>query len=151
MNIKRKQSPRDSREGGYTLLEVLAVLTLLAAMLTLVAPNVIKQLQSGRIKATEAQINAMKSVLNAYYLDNGRYPTTEQGLKALLEKPSLPPVPDNWNGPYLDGTQVPKDAWGSELQYKCPGEHNTDRYDLFSYGADKKEGGQGGDADVTNW
>lgn len=153
MNCKKTlaQSRRVSAEAGYTLLEVLAVLTLLAAMLTLVAPNVIKQLQTGQIKAAQAQINAMKSVLNAYYLDNGSYPSIEQGLKALVEKPSVPPVPDNWNGPYLDGNQIPKDPWGVDLKYIYPGVKNPDRYDLFSYGADKKEGGEGGDADVGNW
>lgn len=138
-------------ESGYTLLEILAVLTLLAAILTLVAPNVIKQLQNGQVKAARAQINAMKSVLNSYYIDNSCYPTTEQGLKALIEKPTIPPVPENWNGPYLEDKQIPKDPWGVELIYRSPGIHNPDKYDLYTLGSDKKEGGSGDAADIGNW
>ncbi|NLY74819.1 MAG: type II secretion system major pseudopilin GspG [Firmicutes bacterium] len=138
-------------ERGYTLLEVLGVLTLLAALLTLVAPNVIREVQKGQVKAAQAQIQSLKSVLNSYYLDNSCYPTTEQGLKALIEKPTVPPIPDNWNGPYLDDKKVPKDPWGQELRYICPGVRNPEGYDLFSYGSDKKEGGEGNDADIGNW
>jgi len=138
-------------ESGYTLLEILAVLTLLAAILTLVAPNVVKQLQSGQVKTARAQINAMKSVLNAYYLDNSCYPTTEQGLRALIEKPTIPPIPENWNGPYLEDKQIPKDPWGAELIYRCPGIHNPDKYDLYTLGSDKKEGGTSDAADIGNW
>jgi len=144
--IQEKRSER-----GYTLLEVLGVLTLLAALLTLVAPNVIREVQKGQVKAAQAQIQSLKSVLNSYYLDNSCYPTTEQGLKALIEKPTIPPIPDNWNGPYLDDKKIPKDPWGQELRYICPGVRNPESYDLFSYGSDKKEGGEGNDADIGNW
>jgi len=138
-------------ERGFTLLEIIGVLTLLAAIITLVAPNVIKQTQKGQIKAAYAQINALKSVINAYYLDNGDYPTTEQGLKALIEKPTVPPIPDNWNGPYLEDNKIPKDPWGRELIYEKPGKHNPNSYDLYTLGSDKKEGGEGVNADIGNW
>lgn len=138
-------------EQGYTLLEVVAVLTLMAALLTLVTPNIIKELKKGQAKAARAQVQSLKNVLNSYYMDNSCYPTTEQGLKALVEKPTIPPVPETWNGPYLEDKSIPRDPWGEELRYICPGNHNPDRYDLYSLGSDKKEGGEGNDADIGNW
>ena len=138
-------------ERGFSLIEILAVLALLAIILTMVAPNVIKQFQNGKAQATINQVNSLKSVLNAYYMDNGAYPSSEQGLKALAEKPSIAPVPDNWNGPYLDEGKLPKDSWNNELKYECPGKHNPEKYDLYSLGADNKEGGTGQNADVSNW
>lgn len=144
--IRKKKS-----EQGYTLLEVVAVLTLMAALLTLVTPNIIKELKKGQIKAARAQVQSFKNVLNSYYMDNSCYPTTEQGLKALIEKPTIPPVPESWNGPYLEDKNIPRDPWGEELRYLCPGVHNPDKYDLYSLGSDKKEGGEGSDADIGNW
>ena len=138
-------------EQGYTLLEVVAVLTLMAALLTLVTPNIIRELKKGQVKAARAQVQSLKNVLNSYYMDNSCYPTTEQGLKALVEKPTIPPVPETWDGPYLEDKNIPRDPWGEELRYTCPGLHNPDRYDLYSYGSDKKEGGEGNDADIGNW
>ncbi|HEX3044525.1 MAG TPA: type II secretion system major pseudopilin GspG [Bacillota bacterium] len=138
-------------EGGYTLIEILAVLTLLAFIITMVAPNIINSLQNGQIKAAKSQISSTENVLNAYYLDNSAYPTTEQGLKALIEKPTAPPIPDNWNGPYLQKNRIPADPWGHELHYASPGTRNTDTYDLFSYGKDNAEGGTGANADIGNW
>ncbi len=138
-------------EQGYTLIEILAVLALLAFILTLVAPNVINNLQKGQISAAKAQISASESVLNSYYLDNSTYPTTEQGLKALLEKPGIPPVPENWNGPYLEKKKMPQDPWGRELKYQSPGTHNPQSYDLYTLGKDNTEGGNGADADIGNW
>lgn len=138
-------------EAGFTLLEILGVLTLLAAIITLVAPNVIKQTQKGQIKAAQAQVNSLKAVLNSYYLDNSAYPSTEQGLKALYEKPTVPPIPENWNGPYLEENKLPKDPWGRELKYVCPGTHNPDKFDIFTLGSDNAEGGEGSNADFGNW
>ena len=139
------------KEDGYTLIEILAVLTLLAFIITMVAPNIINSLQNGQVKAAKSQISSTENVLNSYYLDNSAYPTTEQGLKALIEKPSASPVPENWNGPYLQKNKIPADPWGHELHYKSPGEHNQDTYDLFSYGKDNAEGGTGANADIGNW
>ena len=138
-------------EQGFTLLEIVAVLTLMAALLTMVTPNIIKELKKGQIKAAKAQIQSLKTVLNSYYMDNSCYPSTEQGLKALVEKPSIPPVPENWDGPYLEDKRIPKDPWGVEIRYISPGSRNTDKYDLYSLGSDKKEGGEGNDADIGNW
>jgi general secretion pathway protein G len=138
-------------ESGFTLLEILGVLTLLAAIIALVAPNVIKQTEKGQIKTAQVQINSLKAVLNSYYLDNSAYPTTEQGLKALYEKPVTPPVPENWNGPYLEENKIPKDPWGREIKYQCPGTHNSDKYDIYTLGSNNTEGGTGSNADFGNW
>jgi general secretion pathway protein G len=138
-------------ESGFTLLEILGVLTLLAAIIALVAPNVIKQTQKGQIKAAQAQVNSLKTVLNSYYMDNSMYPTTEQGLKALYEKPTVPPIPENWNGPYLEEKKIPKDSWGHEIKYVCPGTHNPDKFDVYTLGSDNAEGGEGSNADYGNW
>src|SRR6516225_7569473 len=94
-------------ENGFTLLEILAVLTLLAFIVTMVAPNIINNLQKGQINAVKSQVSSTENVLNSYYLDNSGYPTTEQGLKALIEKPTIPPIPENWNGPYLQKNKIP--------------------------------------------
>jgi general secretion pathway protein G len=139
------------REAGYTMIEILAVLTLLAVLIMMVAPNIINSLTQGKIKATKTQIEATNNVLTNYFMDNGRYPATEQGLKALIEKPSIPPIPDNWAGPYLQKNVIPKDGWNHDLHYVYPGVHNTERYDLFSYGQDNAEGGTAANADLGNW
>ena len=144
-----KKERRD--EQGYTLIEILAVLTLLAIIITLVAPNIINNLQKGQLSAMKSQISATENVLNSYYLDNSCYPTTEQGLKALIEKPTVPPIPDNWNGPYLQKNKVPADPWGHELHYVSPGVHNPQSYDLYSLGRANTEGGTGVDATIGNW
>lgn len=138
-------------ERGYTLIEIIAVLALLAFIMTLVAPSIVGNLQKGQISAAKTQINATESVLNSYYLDNSAYPTTEQGLKALIEKPSIPPVPENWNGPYMEKKKVPQDPWGHELRYISPGVHNPQSYDLFTLGRDNAEGGSGSNAEIGNW
>jgi general secretion pathway protein G len=138
-------------ENGFTLLEILAVLTLLAFIVTMVAPNIINNLQKGQINAAKSQVSSTENVLNSYYLDNSSYPTTEQGLKALNEKPTAPPIPENWNGPYLQKNKIPSDPWGHELKYTAPGIHNPESYDLFSLGKDNTEGGTGANADIGNW
>ena len=138
------------REAGFTIIEILAVLTLIAFILLMVAPNIMRNLQQGKITATKAQISATENVLNNYYMDNGNYPSTEQGLRALIEKPSGVPPSENWNGPYLMRKVIPSDAWGRELHYQCPAEHNTDTFDLSSYGQDNAAGGSDANADLGN-
>ena len=139
------------KENGFTLLEILAVLTLLAFLVTMVAPNIINNLQKGQINAVKSQVSSTENVLNSYYLDNSCYPSTEQGLKALIEKPSAPPIPEDWNGPYLQKNKIPSDPWGHELKYTQPGQHNPQSYDLYSLGKDNADGGTGANADVGNW
>lgn len=138
-------------EAGYTLIEILAVLALLAVLMLMVAPNIIDNLNKGKVSATINQIAATENILTNYFMDNGCFPTTEQGLKALIEKPTLPPVPETWAGPYTNKKNLPTDGWNKELHYIYPGVHNPDKYDLFSYGADNAEGGTKYNADIGNW
>lgn len=138
-------------QAGFTLLEILAVLVLLAFIMAMVTPEITKRFQEGQIRATRAQIEATVSALQSYQMSTGMYPTTEQGLRALFEKPTIPPIPERWNGPYTNKKSVPKDAWGNELHYVCPGVHNPDSFDLFSLGRDNTEGGTGINEDIGNW
>lgn len=104
----------------------------------------------GRVSATKNQIAATDNILTSYFMDNGCYPTTSQGLNALLEKPKGPGT-EKWAGPYTSAKGIPTDAWERELHYRCPGIHNPDQYDLWSYGADGEKGGTGWNADIGNW
>jgi len=132
---------------GFTLIELMVVVIILGILAAIVLPKFTGRTEQARIKAAESQIQVFSTALEAYELDNGRYPTTEQGLQALVKKPTIPPIPNNWRGPYLQ-KKIPKDPWGNPYIYKCPGTHNPSSYDLYSYGPDGKEGG--GD-DITNW
>ncbi|MGE5549057.1 MAG: type II secretion system major pseudopilin GspG [Bacteroidota bacterium] len=137
-------------EQGFTLIEITAVLILLAAFALLVGPTVLKSVDKGRANVARTQIASLKTVLNTYKLENGSYPTTDQGLAALYEKPTIPPIPENWDGPYLDDP-IKNDPWNRPYVYICPGQHNKQSYDILSYGADGAEGGEGINADITNW
>jgi general secretion pathway protein G len=132
------------REKGFTLIELLIVMIILGLLAALVAPKLFQKVGSSKQKAAKAQIALFESALDAFRLDVGRYPTTEEGLQALVKNPGLP----KWDGPYLP-KGVPKDPWGNDYVYKCPGEHGE--YDLYSLGADGKEGGEGENADIVSW
>jgi len=136
-----------NRRKGFTFIEIMVVVIILGILAAIVLPKFTGRTEQARIKAAESQIQVFSTALDAYELDNGRYPTTEQGLEALVKKPTIPPIPTNWQGPYLQ-KKIPKDPWGHPYIYKCPGTHNPKSYDLYSYGPDGKEGG--GD-DITNW
>lgn len=138
------------QEAGFTLLEILVVVVIIGVLATFVAPNIFNRVGESYQVATQNQMAIFKTALELYRLDNGRYPTTDQGLQALISKPSLPPVPGNWSQPYLD-EDVPKDPWGNSYIYKCPGEKKPAKYDLISYGRDGVPGGEGEDADISNW
>ncbi len=137
-----------SREG-FTLIEILVVITVISLLAALVAPNVFRHVATAKDATAKSQIEMLGSALDAYRLDNGRYPTTEQGLEALWEEPTTDPRPNNWKGPYLR-KQVPKDPWGNAYVYTSPGEAHTWGFDLLSYGADGVVGGEGEDADISN-
>lgn len=144
----RKDSRRS--ESGFTILEILAVLLLLAALYAIVGTAVGQQIENGRRSATKVQIGIFKNLLKSYKIDNGTFPTSEQGLEALAKKPASQPEPPNWNGPYADD-DIPKDPWGHAYVYRCPGTHNPDTYDVYSLGSDGKEGGEKDAADIGNW
>lgn len=138
---------RGGREG-FTLIEILVVIVVISLLAALVAPNVFRHVGTAKDAAARSQIEMLGAALDAYRLDNGRYPTTEQGLQALWEEPTLEPRPTKWRGPYLR-KPVPLDPWDRPYIYVYPGERNPNGYDLMSLGADGVEGGEGEDADIT--
>ena len=134
---------------GFTLIEVLVVIVVIAVLASFVAPSLFRNVDDARVATAKAQIASFETALDAYRLDTGRYPTSAQGLAALNARPSVD-APATWNGPYLRKA-VPLDPWGHPYTYVAPGIVNPQAYDLVSYGADGKPGGDGKDADLTSW
>jgi general secretion pathway protein G len=141
-----KLQGRRRSEGGFTLIEILVVITIIALIMSLVGPRVLNYLGESKVKAAKIQIQSFGSALDLFNLDTGRYPTTGEGLTALVQSPGTIPA---WNGPYLKGGVVPNDPWGKAFVYRSPGEHGP--YDIMSYGSDGQEGGTGTAADVVSW
>ena len=134
-----------SDNRGFTLIEIMIVMIIIGLLAALVAPKFFGRLATAKLSSAKAQIELFGTALDAFRLDTGRYPTTEEGLKALREKPS---GVDNWSGPYLP-KEIPLDPWKRSYIYKSPGEHGE--YDLISYGLDGVEGGDGENQDVVSW
>lgn len=141
-------SRRIQSQRGFTLLEVMVVVVILGILAALVVPKIISRPDEARVTASRQDIAMLMQTLQIYRLDNRRYPTTEQGLQALVTKPSTAPIPPNWksNG-YIE--RLPKDPWGNPYQYLNPGTHGE--IDVFGYGADGQPGGEGNDADIGSW
>lgn len=133
-------------QSGFTLLELLVVLGIIAMLAGIVGPQVMRHMGESKTKAAKVQIEDFSATLDMYKLDIGRYPTSEEGLGALIEAPDSA---KRWNGPYLQKSKIPVDPWQNEYHYVSPGEHG--KFDIFSYGADGKEGGEGEDQDVVSW
>jgi len=140
---------RSARHGerGMTLVELLVVLLILSLIAAFAVPQTIKYLGGARRDAAAVQVERLASILDLYALEVGRYPTTEEGLQALVEAPRGASA--RWNGPYLRKADGLIDPWGQPYEYRAPGEHGT--FDLYSLGADSAEGGEGENADVTSW
>ena len=135
-------------QGGFTLLEVMVVVVILGILAALVVPKIISRPDEARVIAAKQDIASLMQALKLYRLDNQRYPTTEQGLQALLAKPSTAPIPLNWKPDgYIE--RLPKDPWGNLYQYLNPGVHGD--IDVYSYAADGAPGGEGNDADIGSW
>jgi general secretion pathway protein G len=132
-------------EKGFTLIEILVVVIIIGLLAALVGPKLFGKVSAAKQSAAKAQIELFGTALDTFRLDVGRYPTAEEGLKALREKPS---GVEGWQGPYLP-KEIPIDPWGTPYVYKSPGEHGD--YDLISYGLDKVEGGEGENQDIVSW
>lgn len=141
---------RSRTNRGFTLLEVLVVIIVLGLLAGLVGPQIMGRVSEARGATARTQIEMISVALDSYRLDNGRYPTTQQGLQALRAAPVSEPRANNWRGPYLR-REVPMDPWGRPYQYVSPGEQNPQSYDLFTLGLDGLAGGEGEDSDINNW
>src|SRR6056297_3475691 len=136
------------KDAGFSLLELMVVVVILSILALVIVPRVIDRPDQARAARAKSDIAAIESAVNLYRLDNFRYPTTEQGLEALVTRPTTEPVPQNWaSGGYMD--RVPTDPWGRLYQYLQPGVHGD--FDVFSYGADGAPGGTGADMDIGSW
>ncbi|WP_422126627.1 type II secretion system major pseudopilin GspG [Thioalkalivibrio sulfidiphilus] len=134
--------------GGFTLIEVMVVVVILGILAAIVVPRIMDRPDEARIAKARNDIRTLEQALNLYRLDNFRYPTTEQGLRALVERPTTSPEPRNWRaGGYMD--RLPMDPWGNPYEYAHPGRHGD--VDIYSLGADGRPGGDGADADIGNW
>ena len=144
--MEQKPLKHSYRQHGFTLIELLVVLVILGLLAGLVGPQVLRYTGSAKSDTAKLQIEELGAGLDLFHLEVGRYPTTQEGLKALVEQPTgVGP----WNGPYLKKKRIPLDPWGNDYHYQFPGENGV--YDLFSYGSDNAEGGEGNDADVVSW
>ncbi|MGM0593464.1 MAG: type II secretion system major pseudopilin GspG [Pseudomonadota bacterium] len=141
-------STRNTAQRGFTLIEVMVVVVILGILAAVIVPKIMDNPDKARIVKARSDVQALKSALDLYKLDNFSYPSTDQGLEALVEKPSGSPEARNWKqGGYLDG--LPKDPWGNPYQYLNPGVHSE--VDIYSLGADGRPGGDGVNADIGNW
>jgi len=135
-------------DRGFTLIEIMVVLIIIGLLAGIVVPKLMGRTEEAKRIKTAVQIKNLQSALDLYKLDSGVYPSTDQGLQALVEKPAVGEIPNNWKeGGYID--KIPKDPWGNNYVYISPGVHGD--YDLYSYGADGEEGGEGRNADIQSW
>ena len=139
-----------NNRGGFTLIEIMVVIVILAMLAAIVGPKLMGRTDDAKVTDASVQIKNIETALKLYKLDNGSYPSTEQGLGAQVAKPTVGVIPKSYKeGGYLESKAVPKDAWGNDYLYVSPGEHGD--YDLFSYGSDGAKGGDGKNADITSW
>jgi general secretion pathway protein G len=143
---KRNSSATLRGERGFTLVELLVVITIIALIMGIVGPRVLNYLTESKAKAAKIQIESFASALDLFFLDTGRYPNGSEGLTALVRRPGNITA---WNGPYLKGGMVPPDPWGNPYVFRAPGQNGA--YDILSYGADGTEGGTGAGQDITSW
>ncbi len=138
------------KQRGFSLIEIMVVLVIIGLLVSIVAPNVLDQADDARVQKVKADFSAIDTALSMYRLNNFTYPTSEQGLEALVEKPTIDPIPSNWKkGGYLK--DLPLDPWGRPYLYLSPAEFSEDDYDIYSLGADGVTGGEDQNADIGSW
>ena len=146
----KKVRQKKNTQAGFTLIELMVVIVILGLLAGVIIPRFMGETDKAKVATTKMQIASLESALKIYKLDNGNYPSTEQGLQALVETPTTGNLPKNWRkGGYLEKGKVPKDPWKNDYIYICPGSHGD--FDLSSYGADGEPGGEGFDKDINNW
>ena len=145
---KAMNADRNSKRGqsGFTLLELLVVLTILGLLAVIATPRVLQYLSGAKSKTAIIQVEQLGGALDLYRLDVGRYPTEQEGIIALIERPADAP---RWNGPYVKRKEMLADPWGGAFLYRSPGQHGP--YDIYSLGADNQEGGEGENKDIVSW
>lgn len=137
------------RARGFTLIEIMIVMVIIAMLAALVGPRVMGALGSSKVKATKIQIETLSNAADAFHLDTGRYPTQQEGLQVLVENPAAAPI-KSWRGPYLKKNRIPNDEWGNPFIYQIPSTHKMP-FDIYSLGADGKPGGTDENADLGSW
>lgn len=145
MYRNREEHERRNKQAGFSLIELIVVLVILGLLATIVGPKVMDRMKGAKREIAKVQIAEIEQALELFSFDVGHFPQGNEGLQALIANPGG----DQWKGPYLKKGAVPKDPWSREYVYRCPGQHGD--YDLYSLGADGQEGGEGDNADVTNW
>ncbi len=140
-----------NKQRGFTLIEIMVVVIILGLLAALVLPKFLGQEEKAKIQVAKTQIRSLEGALDAFKLDNGFYPTSDQGLAALITKPVVGQIPNNWrDGGYLQPARIPKDPWGNDYVYAAPGSEGRE-YEITSYGADGQPGGEGNNADINSW
>lgn len=148
--VSRQSSRQTNQQAGFSLIEIMVVLVIIGLLVSIVAPNVLDRADDARAQKVQADFSTIATTLKLYRLDNFNYPTSEQGLEALVTQPSIDPLPTNWKkGGYLD--DMPKDPWGRPYLYLSPAEFSDKDFDLYSLGADGVTGGEEQNADLGNW
>lgn len=135
-------------QSAFTLVEVMVVVVIMAILAAIIIPRIMNRPDQAKVVAAKQDILTIESAMNLYKLDNGSYPSNDQGISALATKPTTDPVPQNWTGPYIKGG-IPKDPWGNPYHYANPGQHGD--IDIFSYGPTNQPGGTGMNATIGNW
>jgi general secretion pathway protein G len=150
MKVKSQKSKVKNCQRGFTLIEIMVVVVIIGLLVAIVSPRIMVQYEKARVTQTKTQIRNLEQTLKLFKLDCGFYPSTEQGLKALVEKPTVGKIPTNYTeGGYLEKGKVPLDAWGNPFIYLSPGLY--EEYDIISLGGDGKEGGESFDEDLYSW
>jgi len=147
--MKKNKKIKRKGQGGFTFIEILVAMMILFILISIAGFAYFKYIGKAKIIATKNQIQILSLALDSYYLDCNQYPTTEQGLEALWEKPILEPVPKGWNGPYIK-KKIERDSWGNKYEYIAPGPNGLP-FGIRSFGADGMEGGEGNNADIKSW